>query len=179
VTSGDRGFRARARALPLWARLLLGTVVLAAVGAAVHGVASVLLPDYDRSLLEDVLQLAVTGVVIGLITRWAGGYEASSAAQKAIRRRSIPEDADRNLVRRGLEGFRRANLRLRWWVAGLLGLTAVAVAVVSVLHGTALGWVVVAALVVLGAGYWLLLRNRLRRVDALLAELDRREGAQP
>jgi hypothetical protein len=179
VTSGDRGFRARARALPFWARLLLGAAVLAAVGAAFHGFASVLLPDYDRSLLEDVLQLVVTGAVIGLITRWTGGYEASSAAQRAIRRRAIPEDADRHLVRRGLEGFRRANLRLRWWVAGLLGLTAVAVAVVSVLRGTAVGWVVAAALVVLVVGYWLLLRSRLRRVDVLLAELDRREWAQP
>jgi hypothetical protein len=117
---------------------------------------------------------AVFGV---LLTRQSGGYEASKAAQTAIRRRRIPDDVDPDVVRQGLLGFRRVQRRLVPWLTGVLALIAVGLLVLAVVSDLAAAWGACAAVATLTASFPLLLRSRLRRVDALLAELDRRQAA--
>ena len=63
-------------------------------------------------------------VALTLVSRAQGGPAAAREAQRAIRRRRIPGDAELPLLRTGLEGFRRVNLRLRWWFYGCLALLA-------------------------------------------------------
>jgi hypothetical protein len=175
---GVRAGWERLRRGPRWVRaLVVGPLVL-----AVYAGLGALLWSWhhrpDESLAGRVLGQVVQGVVVlavvVLLSRWSGGYEASTAAARAIREQRIPDGADPRLLRRGLEGFRRVQSRLLPWLTAVLLLTTAAVAVLAVVQGQPdLLWVGGAS-AALTVGYPVLIRNRLGRVDRLLAELDGR-----
>jgi hypothetical protein len=78
----------------------------------VHVAAWSVLPLRHRSWQDAATAGAPEGPAtfpgIRLVSRRQGGPEAQRAAQKAIRRRHIPEGVDPSLLRRGLEGTRFA-----------------------------------------------------------------------
>ena len=171
--SGNGRFRAR---LPWPVRL----VICAAIVSGTYLAAWRIHPSPHQPWQEAAITGAVMGAVlfgvISLISRWQGGPEAQRAAQKALRRKRIPEGVDPSLVRRGLEGVRNVARRARWWGSGALVLiTGGAAALAAVRGGAALWWVVL-FLAMLTVGIPLLFAVQLKRVDRLLAELDEREG---
>jgi hypothetical protein len=133
-----------------------------------------------RSWRESAVQGAVQGLalvgVIALMIRWQGGPEAQRAAQRALRRKAIPEDVDPRLVRRGLEGVRRVGRRMRWWGTGGLLLVTLGMGALAGVRGGGSLWWAALALGLLTAAYPFLAGVRLGRVDRLLAELDQREA---
>ena len=173
--SDDRAWRTRLQHSPWPVRMVTVVVLCTGVYLALWSV--------HHSRHQSWQEAAVTGAIQGLVlfglltvlVRSQGGPEAARLAQRAIRRRQVPDDADPDVLRTGLEGFRRTNLRLRWWLLGCLVLLALLAVGAAALRGDAALLAVLLIPLILGIAYPLLLRARLRRVDALLAELDRRQ----
>lgn len=171
-SSDNRRFRA-------WAPWPLRLVICAAIGTGAYVGAWRIHPSPHQPWQEAALTGAVMGAVlfgvIGGTRRWQGGPEAQRAAQKALRRKRVPEDVEPSLLRRGLEGSRKVGRQTRWWGTGALALVTVGAAVLAALRGGGPLWWIVALLAVLTVVIPFLFARQLRRVDQLLAELDERE----
>lgn len=161
---------------PLGVQLLLAVSVCVAGSLLGRWLASGGPESRTQALVQGVVTGTVLVGVLRLGTRMSGGPEASSAAQRALRRRTVPPDVDPEVLQQGLVAVRRVTTVIRWWLPVACLLLAGSLVL---LPGADDSWVLWVPLVAVAAVSPRWLGHRLRRIDSLLDDLDRRQAAPP
>lgn len=135
-------------------------LVLSVVGAAIFG--------------------GVMAFVIARQRRRSGGASISADVSDALKARRLPADADPAVWIPALEWRRAQFARSRWLLPIVFGLFALMGVLAFVLDpGSPLGWLVVAAFLIIGTVSIVQARRALPRIDELLGQLRARAGARP
>jgi hypothetical protein len=125
---------------------------------------------------EVVVRQAVVGAVFFWLFSWmvrrAGGPDAARLAQRSIREKRLPSDADPQVVATALSAHRQLLTRTPWLVGIGALLFAVLLVYLAVQLGDGVLWAVAGAMVAVAAGFPFLVRHRLRLLDRLLAEAE-------
>lgn len=168
------------RRMPTWA---VGVVmaVLFAIGWFALGFVTTPGLGLGARALVSAFVGALYGIGMGFwLSRSRRGYGATASRPgfgRAIRRGTLPEDVDGAEWRRALEHHQRQYRPLRW-AAPALYLPATALAVWLAVTGQPVFWFGAAFFVAVLVVTCVTTPRVLRNAEAMLADLDRREGAQ-